>query len=542
MASIRNRTTDNAILDLIVQPSIFGVSIVFTLFTFWYAFTLGIQEAQFGTLMLGIGLVLYYLMEVRANIEDYQEGVCETYLASLWERVPVSRHLNYWTLDSLICLGWIAVILGITVYVQLNYTELLNRGRIFGVSDVEAAMGVAVILSVTDATRRAYGNAIGLTTAFVVAYALTGPVFPGILYHSGFTWQQVGAQAAMYIDGVYGFIIRIGVTWVSIFIIFAGMAKTYGLMDFVLELSDEMGKRLKSGVVHVAVFSSLVMGSITGSAAANTATTGSFTIPMMKQQGVRKDFACAIESVASSGGQMMPPIMGVAAFLMADIVGVPYADVIKSAIIPAGLFYLSVAVAVQLVIYKYDWITEPGDFDRSILRKGIPYTVPLGVLLYVLLIERFAPLAAGLFTIAALIITLWVWNLGTSMYREQSGKALAWSLYTSAKHTVVGFSRGAQDMAPLIGVLGALVAPATMALVTDMAAPGERGAAMGGFNIFGSLGFLGGILVGGGVATRFGFLAAFLVAGGLEAGIVLVALPVLPGVVPDPTATFGRRS
>ena len=94
----------------------------------------------------------------------------------------------------------------------------------------------------------------------------------------------------------------------------------------------------------------------------------------------------------------------------------------------------------------------------------------------------------------------------------------------------------------VVGVLGALVAPATMALVTDVAAPGGRGAAMGGFNIFGSLGFLGGILVGGGVAARFGFLAAFLVAGGLEAGIVLVALPLLPNVVPDPTATFGRRS
>jgi MFS family permease len=94
----------------------------------------------------------------------------------------------------------------------------------------------------------------------------------------------------------------------------------------------------------------------------------------------------------------------------------------------------------------------------------------------------------------------------------------------------------------VVGILGALVAPATMALVTDMAAPGERGAAMGGFNIFGSLGFLGGILVGGAIATRHGFLAAFLVAGGLEAGVVLVALPVLLGVVPDPTATFGRRS
>lgn len=456
MVSIRNQSADSAVLNFLVQPSIFGVSLVFTLLTLWYAFTLGIQEAQFGTLMLGIGLALFYLMEMRANLEDYQDGAEGTYLASLWERVPASRHLNYWGLDSLICLGWLLLIVVVTVYVQLNFTDLLNRGRIFGVSDLEAAMGVAVILSVTDATRRAYGNAIGLTTAAVVVYALLGPYFPGILFHSGFTWQQVGSQAAMYIDGVYGFIIRIGVTWVSIFIIFAGMAKTYGLMDFVLDLSDEMGKALKSGVVHVAVISSLVMGSITGSAAANTATTGSFTIPMMKQQGVKKEFACAIESVASSGGQMMPPIMGVAAFLMADIVGIPYADVIQSAIIPAALFYLSVAVAVQLVVYKYDWITEPGDFDRSILRNGIPYTVPLGVLLYVLLVERFAPLSAGLYTIAALVVTLWAWNLGTSLYHEQSTSVATGSLYTSAKKTIVGFSQGAQDMAPLIGVLGAL--------------------------------------------------------------------------------------
>ena len=103
-----------------------------------------------------------------------------------------------------------------------------------------------------------------------------------------------------------------------------------------------------------------------------------------------------------------------------------------------------------------------------------------------------------------------------------------------------GDGAGFGPVVGVVGVLGALVAPATMALVTDLAAAGERGAAMGGFNVFGSLGFLGGILVGGGITGEYGFLAAFLVAGGLEAGVVLVALPTLVRTVPDPTASFGN--
>jgi len=443
-------------LQSLISKLILVLGVVYSLLTIWYAYTLGIQQSRFTVLMVGIGLSLYYLMEIRTNTERVTSDISETGIEKYWNRSFVSNHGPYWVVDSVACIFWFTVVSATTGYVFFNFDQIINQTRVFGFSSAEAAMGILVILAATDATRRAYGNIVGAVSLAAVGYALFGPYFSGLFFHSGLSWQQVGAQGAMNIDGVYGFMSEVGVTWVAIFIIFAGMAKEYGLMDFVLSLSEEVSKSLKTGVVHVAIVSSMVMGSITGSAAANTATTGSFTIPMMKQQGIKDDFACAIEGVASSGGQILPPIMGVAAFLMADIVGVPFVTVIQSGIIPAALFYLGIMVAVQLLIYKHGWTTESGEFDRSIIKPGLPYLIPFVVLLYTLLWLRYSPLTAGLYTIITLVITMGGWNLVTSDSGPNQLRGTLLTLTDWVKSTIIGLSRGAQDMAPLIGILAAL--------------------------------------------------------------------------------------
>jgi len=224
---------------------------------------------------------------------------------------------------------------GATAYVEHNFDRLLSDAPIMGWSQTDLLIGVVIILLAVDATYRAYGKAIAAVVAGSLLYATTmiGPLLPGVFGHSGLGWEQISRNGAIGLSGVYGFILTVGSTWVAIFIMFAGIAKVYGLMDFIIDASQETQKSLKSGVVHIAVVGSMVMGSITGSAAANTATTGSFTIPMMKDQGIRKDFAAAIESVASTGGQMLPPVMGVAAFLMADMLGISYVRVIQAGIL-----------------------------------------------------------------------------------------------------------------------------------------------------------------------------------------------------------------
>jgi len=264
------------------------------------------------------------------------------------------------------------------------------------------------------------------------------------------SWEQISREGAIGLSGAYGFIFGVGTTWVAIFIMFAGMAKAYGLMDFITQISREVRKVFHSGVVHVAVLGSMAMGSITGSAAANTATTGSFTIPMMKDQGVRPDYAAAIESVASSGGQMMPPVMGVAAFLMADILGVSYLTVIRAGLIPALLFYFSVLVAVHLVILRFGWtVPERGTFDRSVITPGIHFSVPLFVLIY---------------TLVVLELTRWE----RVCIRSSRWSSRCISGTSSSTVSRVGNGRrhdetddrwlqtGAVDMAPLVGMLASL--------------------------------------------------------------------------------------
>jgi TRAP transporter 4TM/12TM fusion protein len=386
---------------------------------------------------------------------------------------------------------------------------------------------------VTDATRRAYGWAITSVVFVSIAYAMAGPWLPGFLGHTGMTWQNVARYGAIGLSGTYGFILGIGTTWVAVFIIFAGMAKTYGALEYILDGGRRIGNYLQTGVVQVAVIASMAMGSITGSAAANTATTGSFTIPMMQNQGVREDFAAAIESVASSGGQMMPPVMGVAAFIMADILGVSYVEIIRAALVPALLFYFSVGIAVQFVVLRFGWTAErtaPGSLTstlfaprtlwtvgyvalvaaafaalRSVAGVGALYAglgalalaalvrlaqavvttaddesavddfraavegffggphfaVPLGVLVYTLVVAQLTPLAAGLYTSITMVLTIVVRRFVVDPPTRAPVSA--------ATQTVEGLRAGAVEMAPLVGVLGAMGIIITMLTQTGLA-------------------------------------------------------------------------
>jgi TRAP transporter 4TM/12TM fusion protein len=189
---------------------------------------------------------------------------------------------------------------------------------------------------------------------------------------------------------------------------------------------------------------------------------------MIKDQGVREDFACAIESVASSGGQMLPPIMGVAAFLMADILAIPYVDVVQAGVLPALLFYFSVGAAVHLLIHKFGWTTDAdGTFDKSILLDGIHYAIPLGVLLYTLIVLRFSPLSAGFYTIVALIPSAFGKRL-IDAYRDSESPVEVVADFVVT--TFDGLRQGAVDMAPLVGILASLGIVITMVEQTGLGA------------------------------------------------------------------------
>lgn len=456
----RRRFFDRPRGEQILRTLIYILGVFLTTYTLWYAWTRELVIVRYANIFLGIGITVFYLLELLSmydppdSIEAASTATVETDGDIVSDQSASDRVFSQWsTLDQFkgaIIVATIGVTIAATAYVEYHFDRLLWDAPVIGITLYDQIIGLLIVYIVIDATRRAYGNIIAGIAVLGVVYALVGPWMPGVLRHTGMNWDQIARHGAIGLQGTYSFILEIGVTWVAIFIMFAGIAKAYGLMDFVLDVGREISNVLRTGVVQIAIIASMIMGSITGSAAANTATTGSFTIPMIKDQGVRKDFSAAIESVASSGGQMLPPIMGVAAFLMADMVGLPYVTIIQAGLIPAILFYFSAAVAVHLVVHKFGW-TKPADgrFNKRLLLEGVHFVIPLVVLIYTLVWLRFSPLAAGFWTIVSTIPVA----LGKSMLVDGIGRT-QFTAFTVT--TLDGFRKGAVDMAPLVGILAAL--------------------------------------------------------------------------------------
>lgn len=445
----------------VLRTSVYLLGVIFTLYTIYYAYSLFFIRLRYSNLFVGMGIALFYLDYVRGRYETAEEidgvavdapGTIDDDGGGDGDALGGLRSLVR-RIDPFLALGLALLALGSAAYVELNFDRLFYDAPVVGYTSTDLLIGVALIALAIDATRRAFGNVIAAVAvgAIVYAHSLVGPSMPGVLRHTGMTWEQIARDGAIGLTGVYhDTLMGIGATWVAIFIMFAGIAKAYGLMEFVLEAGRELASSLRTGIVQIAVISSMIMGSITGSAAANTATTGSFTIPMLKDQDVRPDFAAAIEAVASAGGQMLPPVMGVAAFLMADIIGVPYVDVIRAGLIPAALFYFSVGVGVHLAVLKFGWTTERlTEFEPRVLLGGIHFTIPLGVLLYTLVVLRYTPLSAGMYTIFSIVLVVPARDLLVEGVSRETA-------FGTLKRTVDGLHQGGVEMAPLVGVLAAM--------------------------------------------------------------------------------------
>jgi TRAP transporter 4TM/12TM fusion protein len=532
----RSKTVDRNAALRVFDGLTAVMAAVFTLFTIYYAvFTLtnlslaGIsvrqyfvgtpglemllfdERAEYVVLFLGWGLAVYYFDYARKELKDRLEsdsgdgapdvpktvtllddlGVSTDALSKGIRRVKSA----YARVDPYLAVGLGVLALVTMVYIYMEFSRLQGEAFILGFNSTDHAVGLALIVLVTDATRRAFGWIIASVAVLAMVYMhrAVSPSLPGMLGHTGDNFIGIVEEGALGLQsGVYdSTIMGIGSTWVAIFIMFAGMAKAYGLMDFVREVGIELGGTLRTGVVQIAVISSMVMGSITGSAAANTATTGSFTIPMIKDQGVRDDFAAAIEAVASAGGQMLPPVMGVAAFLMADILGVPYLQVIRAGAIPAALFYLSVFVAVHFTILKFGWTSDDlSSFDWRILGQGWHFAIPMGVLLTTLVYLGYTPMSAGLYTIFSMIGVIAAKNVVARLLNARSGED-SYEVNSISKQTANGLTQGGLEMAPLVGVLSAM--GLIVNLLETSGLTGRLGSGIIGFADVTILGFTGGL-------------------------------------------------
>lgn len=304
-------------------------------------------------------------------------------------------------IDTLIVL----LSLSIGIYVYMNADYLVNRAGMPILSDY--IFGFIAIILVLEATRRVMGIALPLVAISLLAYAYFGEHLPRVLSHPGNDLSDITSFIFLSLNGIYGIAIGISATLLVIFILLSYFLIASGAGKFFMDLATSLIGWVRGGPAKMAVISSGFFGSITGSPAANVVSTGAVTIPLMKSLGYKPRFAGGVEAAASTGGQFMPPVMGAAAFVMADTIGIPYSQVVIAAVIPAFLYFLALLVMVDLEAAKDKLVGIPRKHLEpllKIIKEGWFHSIPLLLLIYLLLVVGYSPARSGLYAIAAIVI------------------------------------------------------------------------------------------------------------------------------------------
>ncbi len=304
-------------------------------------------------------------------------------------------------LDVLFILASIASI----GYLLLRFKTLATSAGRYSISDI--VMGAITVVLVIEACRRAVGYALPILAVIVLIYGFTGQYLSGPLQHSGFSFKRIVAQLTLTTGGIYGQILGVSSTYIFLFILFGAFLGVTGMSGVFNDIAIALAGGQRGGPAKVSVLASGLMGSISGSTTANVVTTGAFTIPLMKKIGYKDYFAASVESSASAGGQIMPPVMGSAAFLMADSLGVQYSTIIKAALIPAILYYLSLWIMIDLRARKEGISGLPKDqlpkLKDVIMKRGHLLLPLIGII--VLLISGYSATYAALIGIGIAIVS-----------------------------------------------------------------------------------------------------------------------------------------
>lgn len=310
-------------------------------------------------------------------------------------------------LPSLWDMALIAVSTGSLLYLVMNYTRIAQQGG--RVTTFELGIAAAALVCIFEAARRASGNLTLLALIFL-GYNWFGEYLPGYLGHNGFTLKRVLITQFWGTQGVLGTGIGVSATYIFLFVLFGAFLKHSGFSKFINEFSLTLVGQTSGGPAKVAVVASALLGMINGSAIANVATTGTITIPLMKRTGYKKEFAGAVEAVASTGGQFCPPIMGAVGFVMAEFLNLSYTEVMLAAIVPALLYYVGLLIAVHLEAKRLglSGLSRENIPDAMVvLRKQGHLVLPL-VSLIGMMFYGFTPLYAAVLSIFVTVIASWL--------------------------------------------------------------------------------------------------------------------------------------
>ena len=291
----------------------------------------------------------------------------------------------------------------IVAYLFINYKQLVMRGGLPLPTDI--VMGCIAVLLVIEAARRVVGLPLVIVAICFLAYAFLGSYLPGMLGHRGYGVDRVASQMYITLEGILGTPMSVATTFVFAFILFGSFLEATGGAKRFIDLAFSLTGKYVGGPAKTAVVASGFLGTISGSSLANVVTTGSFTIPLMKETGYKASFAGGVESSASSAGQIMPPVMGAAAFIMAETTGIPYLRICGAAAVPAVLYYLAVFLSVDLEARRTGLKGIPQNQIPQFLptlKHSAPLLIPL-VVMVILMVIGFSPLRAALVSTVVMI-------------------------------------------------------------------------------------------------------------------------------------------
>lgn len=364
---------------------------------------------------------------------------------------------------------WLLIVVSIPsvfyVAYAIRYGTLAQRSGDPLLRDV--IFGAITIIAVLEITRRATGRALPIIAVAFLAYAWLGRLMPGMLIHRGYSIKRIVAHSYLTTEGIFGIPLGVSATFVVVFVILGAFLEATGIGDWFIDVAYGATGRTTGGPAKTSVIASGFLASLNGSAVANTATTGAFTIPLMKRTGFSKRYAAAVESAASSGGQIMPPVMGAGAFVMSAWTGIPYVQIIAAAAIPALLYFLGVGAAVHFRAKREGLEGVPTDDlpdSRHLLRTGGHYLIPLVVLVWLLVSGYSAMLAAFYAICLTAIVAIPRRAPGTLVRALSNGD---WDTVTemgatAARTVASAFERGMRMMIPVAA------ACATAGLVVGM--------------------------------------------------------------------------
>ncbi|WP_128904018.1 TRAP transporter permease [Halorubrum amylolyticum] len=487
-----------------LDVTVTAAALLFWAGVLYWAQTQAISQVRYATAFVGGILTVYALNETRLAIED-----------------------GDW-IDGAVLIPASLALMTASAFFAINFQDVYLQRQGYALEH-EYMLARLVIVSLMYLTWREFGNVfLGLIFA-VFGYAMYGNLVPGVLGHAGMNQATLLQATVTDLYGFYGSLTQITASWIAPFLLYAGLLFAYGAFDLILRVAIVAARYIESGIAQTAVLSSAVIGSINGSYTANAAMTGSFTIPTMQEAGMEGHRAAGIEAVASTSGQVLPPVMGASAFVMASYLGVPYLDIVVAGLVPAAILVVSISIAVHYLAIS-DASSQEMEFSEffdeklSIEKKvfeALRFGVPFAILIYLLGVVQYTVMTSALYTVVAMMLT-GVLMPPLQRLVDSSGIGPVSEFVTQVKNTVHGVRRGAIILAPIAIIL--VVISGVVNLFSTTGIPAKIALLL--------INISGGVLL---FAVLLGMAVAILMGVGMPtvAAYVIVAILIVPTFVSD---------